>query len=359
MSPAEPTIGDEITLEIRVEAEPQVEVLMPEFGEALNRYTILNFVPRQRIDDHGKTVLTQLYTLQPYLSGPQSIPPILIEFVDHRAGPEAGSGRFRRLRDPDRSDRFPGPVGRARQDAARELKPPLGELDLVADRSRSTGRGRSGGSLAALAAVVAAWILLAAPATAGPPPQRLRSGPRAARSSCCRARGPRIAAAIEAFFVAISSIVRRYLEDRFELRAPELTTEEFLALAGSASHLSHDHQHLLRDFLRQADLVKFAGVRASEDGDPPVERSGRAVPGRDARERAADRRPGCVGDPQRCAAGANRSRRTASNQLPCRGDGRMFDWEFGDPWFLLLVRARAAGVLAGHGVRRRCWAIPP
>ena len=58
--------------------------------------------------------------------------------------------------------------------------------------------------------------------------------------------------------------MRRYLEDRFELRAPELTTEEFLDVAGSANRLSHDHQSLLRDFLRQADLVKFAGVRASE-----------------------------------------------------------------------------------------------
>ena len=94
LSPAEPTIGDEITLEIRVEAEPQVEVLMPEFGEALNRYTILNFVPRQRIDDSGKTVLTQLYTLQPYLSGPQAIPSILIEFVDHRPGQKPAPDDF-------------------------------------------------------------------------------------------------------------------------------------------------------------------------------------------------------------------------------------------------------------------------
>ena len=29
--------------------------------------------------------------------------------------------------------------------------------------------------------------------------------------------------------------------------------------------LSPEHQRLLRDFLRQADLVKFAGLRASEN----------------------------------------------------------------------------------------------
>lgn len=34
LAPREPTIGDEITLEIRVTAAAHVDVLMPEFGEA-------------------------------------------------------------------------------------------------------------------------------------------------------------------------------------------------------------------------------------------------------------------------------------------------------------------------------------
>ncbi len=41
LSPAEPTVGDQIQLEIRVTYAADVDVLMPEFGEALNRYTIL------------------------------------------------------------------------------------------------------------------------------------------------------------------------------------------------------------------------------------------------------------------------------------------------------------------------------
>ena len=36
-----------------------------------------------------------------------------------------------------------------------------------------------------------------------------------------------------------------------------------MELAGTASDVSREHQSLLRDFLKQADLVKFAGVRAS------------------------------------------------------------------------------------------------
>jgi hypothetical protein len=65
---------------------------------------------------------------------------------------------------------------------------------------------------------------------------------------------------MDAFFVALSGIVRRYLEDRFWLRSPELTTEEFLDELSGSPDLSSAHQDLLRDFLRRADLVKFAHV---------------------------------------------------------------------------------------------------
>lgn len=78
---------------------------------------------------------------------------------------------------------------------------------------------------------------------------------------------------VDPFFVELSAIVRRYLEDRFELRAPELTTEEFLVAVGQAgafcresfSAISPEHQALLREFLRLADLVKFAGIQPSND----------------------------------------------------------------------------------------------
>ena len=56
----------------------------------------------------------------------------------------------------------------------------------------------------------------------------------------------------------LSAIARRYLEARFQLHAPEQTTEEFLRDAASAGKLSPAHQQLVTDFLEQSDLVKFA-----------------------------------------------------------------------------------------------------
>jgi hypothetical protein len=66
------------------------------------------------------------------------------------------------------------------------------------------------------------------------------------------------AAAIEQFHIQISDVVRRYLELRFQLPAPEQTTVEFLARLRQASLLTPEQQALLREFLERCDLVKFA-----------------------------------------------------------------------------------------------------
>lgn len=64
--------------------------------------------------------------------------------------------------------------------------------------------------------------------------------------------------AVEMFYLRLSDIVRHYIEDQFSLRAPEQTTEEFLAAMSRGPQIRRDHQSLLRDFLQRADMVKFA-----------------------------------------------------------------------------------------------------
>jgi len=60
------------------------------------------------------------------------------------------------------------------------------------------------------------------------------------------------------FYSALSGIVRRYLEDRFVVRAPEMTTEEFLEATARSAVLQPGQRQLLGDFLAESDLVKFA-----------------------------------------------------------------------------------------------------
>ena len=63
------------------------------------------------------------------------------------------------------------------------------------------------------------------------------------------------------FYVLLSDTVRRYVEGRFGIRAPEQTTKEFLQAARHHPAMRDDHQRMLAAFLRAADMVKFAAQR--------------------------------------------------------------------------------------------------
>ncbi len=68
-----------------------------------------------------------------------------------------------------------------------------------------------------------------------------------------------------AYCSLISDVVRSYLEERFDLHAPERTTEEFLAEMRSTTLLHPDHKALLEEFLSRCDLVKFARFEPTQD----------------------------------------------------------------------------------------------
>jgi len=66
---------------------------------------------------------------------------------------------------------------------------------------------------------------------------------------------------VDEFYTRLSDIVRHYLEGRFQLHAPERTTEEFLLEVSHDDSLAHEHKDLLGAFLQECDLVKFARFR--------------------------------------------------------------------------------------------------
>jgi uncharacterized protein DUF4381 len=69
---------------------------------------------------------------------------------------------------------------------------------------------------------------------------------------------------VREFSIAISDIVRAYIEASFEVTATHLTTEEFLRdLLESSNTSLAAHRNLLAEFLRQCDVAKFAGVSLS------------------------------------------------------------------------------------------------
>ncbi|MCS7469735.1 DUF4381 family protein [Stieleria sp. ICT_E10.1] len=262
LEPKEPVIGDTLTLSIEVTAEKDVEVLMPDFGDALDRFSIVDFAPRETIDDAGRTVAKQTYRLDPPSSGRHVIPPILIEYVDRRPGQQQapeGLDAYEVL-----TDRIPFDVASVLpDDAAVDLKPPMERLAPIQPPAPSRWPIVVAMLVLALVSLPFVWRAIAAARRR----KRRRSAYDVATARLNkllrepRSTGPQI----DEFYVGLSYIIRKYIEDRFEMRAPELTTEEFLASIGQSPDFSADHQSLLREFLRQADLVKFA--RAQPSGD--------------------------------------------------------------------------------------------
>ncbi len=69
------------------------------------------------------------------------------------------------------------------------------------------------------------------------------------------------------FCILVSDTVRFYLEERFDFRAPERTTEEFLHELQDTDLLVEEQKEKLGEFLESCDLVKFAKY---EPGEPEL-----------------------------------------------------------------------------------------
>ncbi|WP_428268527.1 hypothetical protein [Haliangium sp.] len=255
LRPEAPRLGDPLTLELEVSAKPGVSVEMPAFGEALGRFHIVQFVPRQRIEADGTTVASQTYTLQAPMSGRQRIPPLRLEFVDERPGRPA-------------QDQDEGPKELLTEEIPIEIASVLPEGAVVDElRAERDTLPLVAGTLYLLLALAGVGLLagvaVALSLRARRRARRMRARVSAYDRAMARLRalekgglpGP---GEVDEWYVRLSGIVRHYLEDRFGLRAPELTTEEFLYVAQRAGELSPQHRERLSTFLVQCDRVKFA-----------------------------------------------------------------------------------------------------
>ena len=67
------------------------------------------------------------------------------------------------------------------------------------------------------------------------------------------------------FYVELTMVVRRYVQRKYGIRAPNMTTEEFLHELAQSGRQNADQSKTLTEFLESADLVKFAGLEATPE----------------------------------------------------------------------------------------------
>ena len=256
--PAKPTLGDEIKLRLTIEAQAGVTVSAPFEDEALGRFDVVGWNHDTQRRDDGATVELQTYTLDAPGSGKQRIPPLRLEVTDARQDQAAAPTELL-------TEEIPLEI--AAIDPAR-AKEPLAALRgalPVEVGGRPWWVIALGVTLLAGLGVGAVVIVTSLRRRAVRQAKVDAYDEAVARLAALERRGAPDAAGADAWFVELSSIVRRYLEGRFAVRAPELTTEEFLQEARRAGGLGSQHRDLLGSFLERCDRVKFAGYRPDAD----------------------------------------------------------------------------------------------
>ena len=204
-----------------------------------------------KLDEKNNVVTTYQYRLEPFLSGKYEIPAFTFEFHD--------------ANDPDSKHEL------ASEPIAVEVTSLLGEQRaklVIEDIEGVVEMPEAGSPVVALgacgvlgvAAVPAGWLLLRSRrATAGR--AHLQTGARACLLAPAGPGGLETSSRqgrIKEFYERISGILRHYIEDRFDLHAPERTTEEFLGELRFAEVLAPSDKQVLEEFLTHCDLVKFA-----------------------------------------------------------------------------------------------------
>jgi hypothetical protein len=216
---------------------------MPQIGSAIGDFQVADFGQVPNREAAGKTVMQRWYQLVTYATGDQNVRADRpLSRPERRVAAREGAGRAgvgaeprgRRRRDAAQRRRNQGPVARPRDYAAaldrRDRLALIGLLFCHAPPRPSAG-GHDG---------------------------RPAPGARIGAGSARQAAGCALSRTAATRNSTSASVDRaRVHRARFRLRAPEMTTEEFLQAAQRRAARASPSR-LLGQFLGEADLVKFA-----------------------------------------------------------------------------------------------------
>ena len=245
------TIAETFTLELEAIIEPGYEVRMPKVDKVLENFGIVDWNNLgSRLDENNNVARTYRYRLEPFLSGKYEVPAFTFEFYDVNSVEDK---KYELSSEPIEVEVTSLP-GEQREELVIE------DIEDVVEMPQE-------------ASLWWIWLLITACITALAGGCILLRRKRVAKLIRIFKPAHEIAydrlkalvkedlveaGKIKEFYERISSILRHYIEHRFDLRAPERTTEEFLAELQYTDVLSDKDKESLGKFLTHCDLVKFA-----------------------------------------------------------------------------------------------------
>jgi len=269
VEPKTVTIGTPLRYTMRIVADKDTELAMPQLAGKIGDFQVVDFGSTPPHEEKGRAVIEQWYTLLSYDIGDKIVPGPSVQY-------RVPGGELASVAAPDALvvvQSLLDVPGRVAVEDVRDIKGPVA---VPRDYRPLLWIGA-----AILAVVALGGLLYRLFSRRGQMPLII---PRPAHEVALEALAKLRAARLieegrhEEFYVRLSDIVRTYLEVRFRLRAPEMTTEEFLQAAQRDPQLAPPQRSLLSTFLSEADLVKFARyVPESSDAERAYHAAGEFV----------------------------------------------------------------------------------
>jgi hypothetical protein len=261
------TIGDKITYTLIVQADKDIEIEFPQvLPETFKGFAIKDFGSSEKRWFKTKTY-RQWYVLDTYVSGQYSIPKSYIKYR------QKGQEQWQEVSTDEVSIEVESILESAED--TRDIREIAGPVGLPVNIPWY---------LWGILAVIVLGAVIALILFKRKKVQEIFVPPRPAHEIAYEAlqalkqREYIRRQEFKLYYIELSDIVRRYLENRFNLRAPEMTTEEFLNTVKDNRVLSYEHKSLLRDFLSHCDLVKFAKYEpAGNEADLSFESAKRLI----------------------------------------------------------------------------------
>jgi len=245
------TIAETLLLEFEATIKPGYEVRMPKVDKVLENFGIVDWNNLgNKLAENNNVTTTYRYRLEPFLSGKYEVPAFTFEFYDVN---DVEDKKYELSSEPIEVE-VTSLLGEQRGELVIE------DIEGVVEMPKEASHWWIWLLIIVfIAALAGGWILLRRKRVA----KFIRIF-KPAHEIAYERLGALVkenlveAGKIKEFYERISSILRHYIEHRFDLRAPERTTEEFLAELKYTDVLSESDKESLEEFLTHCDLVKFA-----------------------------------------------------------------------------------------------------
>lgn len=254
------TIAERLNLTITVIVDEDYEVTMPDLTGKLEQFGIVDWHTTQpELLDNNKKRITRTYVLEPFLSGDYIIPPMEAGFYKKAEGETNSHSISTSELTIKVNSLLPEDIEEMRLN---DIKPPV---PYPADYRKWILI--AGGAFILAAAGIFIWLYMRGRRKAIDAHAVMLTPHEIAHMELEELVAENLVekGEIKLYYQRVSGILRRYIENRFGLRAPEQTTEEFLGCLDRDSGLPDNFKPLLRTFLRHCDLVKFAEFRPGQE----------------------------------------------------------------------------------------------